>query len=106
GDADYLAALDRGLERALVGPPDLAFYIAGADPFREDRYGRLAVSRDGLAERDRRVFAGCTAAGVPVTVVMGGGYATLEAVVSIHLETVRLASESLGGVAGAPGAGG
>ncbi len=97
GDADYLAALDAGLDRALGGAPQLAFYIAGADPFRGDRYGRLALSRDGLAERDRRVLARCGAKGLPVAVVMGGGYAAVEAVVAIHLETVRAAAASLAG---------
>ena len=75
----------------------LAFYIAGADPYRGDRYGRLALSREGLAERDRRVLGRCAALGVPVAVVMGGGYAAEEQVVSIHLETVRAAAASLGG---------
>ena len=38
-------------------PPGLVFYLAGADPYRGDRYGRLALSRQGLAARDRKVFA-------------------------------------------------
>jgi acetoin utilization deacetylase AcuC-like enzyme len=91
GDAEYLAALSGGLERALAGRPQLAFYIAGADPYREDRYGRLRLSRAGLAERDYRVLGGCAAVGVPVAVVMGGGYASVDDVVAIHLETVRAA---------------
>ncbi len=92
GDEDYLEALDAGLERALAGGPELALYVAGADPYRGDRYGRLALSRAGLAERDRRLFARCGAAGVPVAVVMGGGYAAVETVVTIHLETIRAAA--------------
>ena len=97
GDADYLEALETGLERAAGSRPQLVFYVAGADPYREDRYGRLALSRAGLAERDRRVFARWAAERVPVAVVMGGGYAAVERVVSIHLETVRAAAASSGG---------
>lgn len=97
GDEQYLEVLKTGLDRAAAARPDLVFYIAGADPYREDRYGRLALSRSGLAERDRRVFARWAAEGVPVTVVMGGGYAAVDRVVAIHLETIRAASASLGG---------
>ena len=97
GDAEYLAALDGGLDRALEVPPGLVFYIAGADAYHGDRYGRLALSRGGLAERDRRVLGRCAAMGLPVAVVMGGGYAAVEAVVAIHLETVRTAAASVGG---------
>ena len=81
GDDEYLAALAIGLERALEVPPELVFYIAGADPYRGDRYGRLALSRAGLAERDRWVLGRCAAMGLPVAVVMGGGYAAVEEVV-------------------------
>ena len=106
GDGDYLAALDEGLERALGGRPDMVFYIAGADPYAGDRYGRLAVSRDGLARRDRRVFDRCAALGHPVAVAMGGGYAAVEEVVAIHLETVRAAARMAGGGRRAAAAGG
>ena len=103
GDDEYLQAVDEGLDRALGSGPDLVFYVAGADPYREDRFGRLALSRAGLAERDRRVLGRCAAAGLPTVVVMGGGYSAVEDVVAIHLETVRIASRLAAGASGGPG---
>jgi acetoin utilization deacetylase AcuC-like enzyme len=96
GDADYLNALDVGLERSLaLACADLAIYLAGADPYMGDTLGRLALSQGGLAARDRLVFDQCRAAGLPVAVVMGGGYAkNIQDTVAIQLETVRIATES------------
>ncbi|MGC4079868.1 MAG: histone deacetylase [Rubrivivax sp.] len=76
-DAEYLAALDAALSEAwrrLRTPPGLAFYLAGADPHEGDRLGRLKLSAEGLAERDRRVFAALAERRVPVAVTMAGGY--------------------------------
>ncbi len=73
--------------------PDLLIYLAGADVFVEDRLGRLALTAAGIAERDRRVFGFARARGLPVAVVMGGGYCPqIDKVVAIHLETVRIAA--------------
>jgi len=96
GDADYLNALEIGLERSLaLACADLAIYLAGADPFVNDTLGRLALSKDGLAARDRLVFDQCRGAGLPVAVVMGGGYAkNILDTVEIQLETVRIAAET------------
>ncbi len=94
GDDAFLDAVDRAVEAALDHRPDLAFYVAGADPYGGDRLGRLDVSRAGLAERDRRVYDGLAGAGVPVAVVMSGGYAErVEDTVAIHLASVRAAAE-------------
>lgn len=92
-DEEYLQALGPALEAALEHfRPDLALYIAGADPYVGDRLGRLALSKEGLAERDRRVLGRCRALGIPVAVVMGGGYAQpVEDTVDIHFRTVQLA---------------
>ncbi len=77
-DEPYLAALDSALrqaeERLQTRPPGLAFYLAGADPHVDDRLGRLAISSQGLAERDRRVLAWLQQRGVPVALSMAGGY--------------------------------
>lgn len=95
GDAEYLEALNDGLARALPGTaPDLAIYVAGADPYRGDRLGRLAMSKRGLRSRDRIVFEALARRGVPVAVVMAGGYAGVEDVVDIHAATVAAAIES------------
>ncbi len=95
GDAVYLEALGDGLARALsCRAPDLAIYVAGADPYRGDRLGRLAVSRRGLRSRDRAVFELLARREVPVAVVMAGGYSQLDDVVAIHAATVAAALES------------
>ncbi|MEJ2204432.1 MAG: histone deacetylase [Gemmatimonadota bacterium] len=92
GDDAYLPAARDGVRAALATAPDLAFYLAGADPFEADRLGRLSVSKAGLAERDRSVFELCREAGVPTVVVMSGGYGkTIEDTVDIHFTTVRTA---------------
>ncbi len=94
-DATYLAALEHGLCQALDrAQADMAIYLAGADPFAGDRLGRLALSKAGLAARDRLVFDFCQAAGLPVAITMSGGYAPqIEDIVDIHFQTIREAVE-------------
>jgi acetoin utilization deacetylase AcuC-like enzyme len=93
GDARYLAALDVALPRALErARPDLAIYLAGADPFHGDRLGKLALTKAGLLARDRRVLTSLRAAGIPVAIAMAGGYADdIADIVDIHFATVELA---------------
>jgi acetoin utilization deacetylase AcuC-like enzyme len=95
GDERYLELLADALPRVLErSQPDLILYIAGADPYRGDRLGRLALTKEGLAARDRLVLQTCRERGVPVAVVMGGGYCDpIEETVAIHLQTVALALE-------------
>jgi len=94
GDLVYLEQLDAGLRQALpLARADLAIYLAGADPYAGDRLGRLAISMAGLAERDRLVLELCGRAGLPVAIVMAGGYAEpIADTVAIHFQTVRLAA--------------
>ena len=74
-DDAYLAALEDVLPELLEDlRPDLVFYNAGVDPHRDDRLGRLSLSDDGLARRDRYVLEQCLSRGRPVTGVIGGGY--------------------------------
>jgi acetoin utilization deacetylase AcuC-like enzyme len=96
-DSTYLAAVDAALDGALGGAgADLLLYIAGADPYAGDRLGRLAVSRAGLLERDRRVLAAARSVGLPVGIVCGGGYcADIGAIVEIHAGTMLLAADLL-----------
>lgn len=91
GDVEYLAALSSRLDDVLAeSAPDLVFYLAGADPYEGDRFGRLLLSRDGLRERDRRVFAACQRRGLPVVMTLAGGYARdLEDIVAIHAASVE-----------------
>ena len=95
GDERYLDGLASLLPRALSrARPELCFYLAGADPYAGDRLGRLGLSQDGLAARDRLVRDLLRAAGVPVCVTLAGGYAEpIEDTVAINVETVRAFSE-------------
>src|SRR3712207_2509829 len=56
GDEAYLAALGAGLERVFAHRPDIVFYLGGADPYRGDRLGRLALTIQGLRARDELVL--------------------------------------------------
>lgn len=95
GNTVYMQHLRDGITRALNhADADLAIFIAGADPYEGDRLGKLALTKTGLMERDRTVFKMCYAHGIPVAVVMGGGYAPdVEDIVDIHLQTARTAAE-------------
>lgn len=95
GDAAFLSALDEGLWQAFDrARPELVIYLAGADPYRDDRLGRLAVSKQGLADRDRLVLDHCRFFGTPLVITMAGGYARrIEDTVDIHYRTVQLAAD-------------
>jgi acetoin utilization deacetylase AcuC-like enzyme len=92
-DGAYLAALQAALDEAFArhaqGPPGLAFYLAGADPHEDDRLGRLKLSAQGLAERDRLVLAELQARGIPVALSMAGGYGRrIETTVALQHQTL------------------
>lgn len=92
-DDEYLAALEPGVRQAIErARADLAIYLAGSDPFHDDRFGKLGLTKAGLAARDEIVFGLCRAAGLPVAVTMAGGYArTITDAVDIHFATVETA---------------
>lgn len=94
GDAEYLEALNRGLAEAIErAEADAAIYLSGADPLEGDRFGRLALTKDGIRERDRRVLAACLDAGLPLAVCMGGGYGKdVHDSVDVHFGTVATAA--------------
>src|SRR5438876_3160311 len=96
-DDDYLAWLDNALSSGLRQfEPDLICYIAGADPYREDQLGGLALTIEGLTKRDDVVFRVARAKGIPVMVTYAGGYAQrVEDTVTIHCNTVVAAKEVL-----------
>jgi acetoin utilization deacetylase AcuC-like enzyme len=89
-DATYLTALSLHLDAVLdAARPDLVFYLAGADPYVGDRFGRLGLSFAGLRERDRMVFEACHARGLPVVMTIAGGYAkAIEDIATIHAATL------------------
>ena len=97
-DADdrlYLEALEGGLDRAVnAAAAQLVIYLAGADPFKKDRFGRMSLTKEGLERRDHLVFQHCYAAGLPVAVTMAGGYARqVTDTADIHFQTILTALE-------------
>jgi acetoin utilization deacetylase AcuC-like enzyme len=98
GDDDYLAWLDNALSSGLRQfEPELICYIAGADPYREDQLGGLALTIEGLKRRDELVFRVARARNIPVMVSYAGGYAQrIEDTITIHCNTVIAAKEVFG----------
>ena len=95
-DARYLDLLALHLPRAMdAARPDAVLYLAGADPFVGDRLGQLALTKPGLAQRDRFVLDTCFRAGAPLSVAMAGGYAPeVDDIVDNHATTVMLAARA------------
>lgn len=91
GDEDYLAILEKHLHRAFQDfAPQILFYVAGADPYREDQLGGLALTMEGLARRDALVFDYAKRNGVPAAMTLAGGYArNVDDTVQIHVGTIR-----------------
>ena len=91
GDEAYLSLLREHLAGILEGHrPELVLYLAGADPYGEDQLGGLALTLEGLRERDRTVFEMCAGAGAATAVTLAGGYARdTDDTVEIHANTVR-----------------
>ena len=93
GDDPYLDAVRAHVPRVFEEfGPGLVLYLAGADPYEKDQLGGLKLTKEGLKERDKIVIEGARARGIPVAVVLAGGYAPeIEDTVDIHLNTVRIA---------------
>ncbi len=96
GDDDYLIILERNLREAFRHfTPQILFYIAGADPYREDQLGGLALTMEGLKSRDALVFDYARRHKVPVTITLAGGYARhVEDTVRIHVNTILAARDA------------
>jgi acetoin utilization deacetylase AcuC-like enzyme len=86
GDQTYLDTLETYLPQTLdTVQPDLVFYLGGIDVAADDRFGRLALSREGLHARDRYVLEQIHARNLPVVLLLSGGYAdTPEATADLH----------------------
>ncbi len=95
GDTAYLEHLRHGLDTAFdLARPDLVIYLAGADPYEDDRLGRLSLSFAGLLERDRMVLERCCTEHIPTAIAMAGGYAReIGDTVQIHANSLQLARQ-------------
>jgi acetoin utilization deacetylase AcuC-like enzyme len=94
-DHEYLDALEEGLLHSLKkATPEIIFYVGGADPYREDQLGGLALTLEGLQKRDRLVFEHARRRGIPVASTLAGGYARRVAdTVRIHVNTIIAARD-------------
>ena len=92
--AEYLDVLAQHLPAVFAHDPEIVFYLAGADPYSGDKLGRLAVSIDGLRERDAYVLRECYRNEVPLVTVMSGGYGKdINDTIEIHCNTIRVVKE-------------
>ncbi len=94
-DEPYLQALHQALAE-LEGrfDPDMLIYLAGADPHEGDRLGRLKLTQDGMAARDRTVLDWASLRRLPVVLCMGGGYGhDIETTVAVQVQTWTIALE-------------
>jgi acetoin utilization deacetylase AcuC-like enzyme len=94
-DATFLGELERALPQVVAHRPQCVFYLAGADPYEDDQLGGLRLTKEGLRERDRVVIEAVRRAGVPLVVVLAGGYARrIEDTVAIHAGTIEEAGRA------------
>jgi acetoin utilization deacetylase AcuC-like enzyme len=91
GDDEYLAALGIHLPTVLeAANADIAFYVAGVDVLAGDRFGKLALSESGLRAREQRVIGEVCGRGVPLVIVLAGGYAATRArTAELHAHVFR-----------------
>ena len=95
GDETYLSHLSDALPRVLhASQPDLAFYLAGADPHEGDRLGRMKLSFAGLERRDVMVIQACREVGIPIVAMIAGGYGRdIADSIRVHVATARILGE-------------
>lgn len=94
-DQEYLEALLPAVEQSIEEfSPEMVFYIGGADPYREDQLGGLALTLQGLFKRDAAVFEEARARQIPVVTTLAGGYARrVEDTIRIHVNTILAARD-------------
>jgi acetoin utilization deacetylase AcuC-like enzyme len=96
GDEDYLAILEKHLHKAFSDfSPQIIFYVAGADPYREDQLGGLALTMEGLGKRDALVMEYARRHRCPLVTTLAGGYARrVQDTVAIHVGTILAARDA------------
>ncbi len=96
-DEEYLDTLDHALSRIRLHDADVIFYLAGADPYENDRLGRLKLTKNGLRRRDEAVLQFASDEGIPIVTTMSGGYAQeIADTVDIHCNTIRAVRDIFG----------
>jgi acetoin utilization deacetylase AcuC-like enzyme len=91
GDDEYLELLQRYLPTVLATAKlDIVFYLAGVDVAAGDRYGKLSLTEEGIRRRDRWVIEAVRSGGVPLCIVLAGGYAATRArTAELHAHAFR-----------------
>jgi len=91
-DAAYLSVLTSVLPEIITAhQPDFVFYQSGVDVLSSDKLGKLSLSVQGCADRDRFVFSLCRQYHLPVQCSMGGGYSPqLSAILRAHTNTFMM----------------
>jgi len=91
-DAAYLSILTSALPEIITThQPDFVFYQSGVDVLSSDKLGKLSLSVQGCADRDRFVFNLCRQYHLPVQCSMGGGYSPqLSAILRAHTNTFMM----------------
>jgi acetoin utilization deacetylase AcuC-like enzyme len=94
GDDDYLILMKQYIPQVIENfNPQIVFYLSGVDVLATDKYGKLKLSQEGCAQRDRLVFNWCRDKHIPVAVAMGGGYSPkISDIVNAHCNTYKAAS--------------
>jgi len=94
-DEQYLEVVIEALPQLLKKfNPEVILYQAGVDVLAGDRFGKLALTMAGVAERDRAVCVFARRAGIPLVVTLGGGYARdITQIVEAHCQTVKIAKQ-------------
>ncbi len=94
-DEQYLDVLSQALPQLLErSSPELIFYQAGVDVLAGDRFGKLMLTMAGVGERDRMVCEFAKRAGLPLVIMLGGGYARdMHRIVEAHCQTIRIATK-------------
>jgi acetoin utilization deacetylase AcuC-like enzyme len=96
GDDAYLSILEANLREAFSDfSPQIVFYVAGADPYCEDQLGGLALTMEGLWQRDALVMGYARRYKCPLVITLAGGYARrVQDTVAIHVGTILAARDA------------
>ena len=91
-DRDYLGILEANLSRAIESAaPNIIFFNAGYDVWLGDPLAQMSLSADAILQRDRLVFSEAKRVGVPIAMVVSGGYHP--DVSSVVANTIKMVKE-------------
>ncbi|WP_042012639.1 histone deacetylase family protein [Aeromonas fluvialis] len=97
-DDAYLTTLQQALSLALrLYSPDFVLYQAGVDVHHGDELGYLALSDEGIRQRDAMVFDCALQHGLPIAAVPGGGYRRdWQQLIPLHMSLFETARHRFG----------